>query len=121
MNASMQTDQTRKDHVDCFIKLFAVRDKDQKLIGVVSFEVDWQSSTGILLDDKVLSFSKCIDPSATITLSARLIEGGPRTMTHEAVSDYAEISGQASRTALLAKRQIPRPERLYVNMSGIIN
>lgn len=41
MNSSLNNEQAKKEHVDCQIKLFAVRDKDQKLIGVVSFEVDW--------------------------------------------------------------------------------
>ena len=34
------TDQS-KDLVVCTLKLFAVRDKDQKLIGVVNFSIDW--------------------------------------------------------------------------------
>ena len=31
----------RRDEVVCYLKLFAVREKDQKLIGMVNFTVDW--------------------------------------------------------------------------------
>ena len=32
---------SQHDLVVCTLKLFAVRDKDKKLIGVVNFTVDW--------------------------------------------------------------------------------
>ena len=50
-----------QDSVVCTLKLFAVRDKDQKLIGVVNFPIDWKSSQNTLKDHKALSFQKCID------------------------------------------------------------
>lgn len=57
MNSSMQTDlATKRDLVVCLLKLFAVREKDQKLIGVVSFEIDWQLDKQLILDCKVLPF-----------------------------------------------------------------
>ena len=31
----------QSDLIVCTLKLFAVRDKDKKLIGVVNFTVDW--------------------------------------------------------------------------------
>ena len=53
----MQTDlATKRDLVVCLLKLFAVREKDQKLIGVVSFEIDWQLDKQLILDCKVLPF-----------------------------------------------------------------
>ena len=61
------------DLVTCTLKLFAVRDKDRKLIGVINFGVDWKSERTLLKDRKVLSFQKCIDPQASITITARLI------------------------------------------------
>ena len=63
MNSSMQTDLAmQKDLVVCLLKLFAVREKDQKLIGVVSFEIDWQLEKLLIFDNKILPFQKCIDP-----------------------------------------------------------
>ena len=51
-----------------------MRDKDKKLIGVVNFTVDWQSGTTVLKDQKLMQFQKCIDPQATICISARLLD-----------------------------------------------
>ena len=51
-----------------------MRDKDQKLIGVVNFDVDWLSESPALKEGEVLPFQKCIDPNATITVSAKLLE-----------------------------------------------
>ena len=62
------------DLVICTLKLFAVRDKDRKLIGVINFPVDWKSERSLLKDRKVLSFQKCIDPKASITITARLVD-----------------------------------------------
>ena len=56
------------------MKLFAVREKDKKLIGVVNFIVNWQSEQDLLLDRKVIAFQKCIDPNANITVSARIFD-----------------------------------------------
>ena len=51
-----------------------VRDKDQKLIGVVNFSLDWQSGKTVLKEKKVMQFQKCIDPQASITISAKLLD-----------------------------------------------
>lgn len=76
-----QEDDTKKyELVVCMLKLFAVRDQDQKLIGVVNFSIDWKSQKSILKDHKVLSFQKCIDPNANITVSARLIDNEPENI-----------------------------------------
>lgn len=69
--------EQRADLVVCTLKLFAVRDKDQKLIGVVNFLVDYRSQRTLLKDCKELTFQKCIDPSATITISAKLVDCEP--------------------------------------------
>jgi len=60
--------------VICTLKLFAVREKDQKLIGVVNFPIDYKSGKNTLKDHKVIQFQKCIDPKANITISARLLD-----------------------------------------------
>ena len=39
---------SNQDLVVCTLKLFAVRDKDKKLIGVVNFSIDWQSGKTVL-------------------------------------------------------------------------
>jgi len=40
--------------VICTLKLFAVREKDQKLIGVVNFPIDYKSGKTSLKDHKVI-------------------------------------------------------------------
>ena len=55
MSSIVDADQKR-DEVVCLLKLFAVREKDQKLIGMVNFNVDWQSNKTVLKDHEVLSF-----------------------------------------------------------------
>ena len=74
------SENAREDLVVCTLKLLAVRDKDYKLIGLVNFEVDWQKDNNevtLLFDQKVLSFQKCIDPAASITVSAKLVDVPP--------------------------------------------
>ena len=74
------SENAREDLVVCTLKLLAVRDKDYKLIGLVNFEVDWQKDNDevtLLFDHKVLSFQKCIDPAANITVSAKLVDLPP--------------------------------------------
>ena len=39
---------SNQDLIVCTLKLFAVRDKDKKLIGVVNFSIDWQSGKTVL-------------------------------------------------------------------------
>ena len=43
-----------RDLVVRTLKLFAVRDKDKKLIGVVNFSIDWQSGRTVLKDQKIM-------------------------------------------------------------------
>lgn len=46
-----QAEESQKfELVICMLKLFAVRDQDQKLIGMVNFAVDWKSQKSILKD-----------------------------------------------------------------------
>lgn len=77
-------DGQKFDIVICTLKLFAVRDQDQKLIGVVNFSVDWKSQKSILKDHQILNFQKCIDPQANITVSARLVDNGFENMCESA-------------------------------------
>ena len=42
-DAASQQEEERNDLVFCNVKLFAVSDKRQKLIGVVNFPVDWKN------------------------------------------------------------------------------
>lgn len=64
---------------------------------MVNFNVDWQSDQTILKDHEVLSFQKCIDSQANITVSAKLteIEDLPEPMT---------------KVSIVQRRQIPKPE-----------
>lgn len=76
---SILSDSTKEDLIVCTLKLLAVRDKDYKLIGLVNFEVDWQSVANnpdpvTLMERKALSFQKCIDPAAHILITCRLVD-----------------------------------------------
>ena len=75
----IQEAEQKNDLIVCTLKLFAVREKDKKLIGVVNFIVNWQSDQDILLDRKVIAFQKCIDPNANITISARIFNSNNMT------------------------------------------
>ena len=55
----------------------------------------------MLKDHKALSFHKCIDPKANITISARLID-----------SDPEKIPESSTKVSIVQKRLIPRPDRL---------
>ena len=97
----------RRDLVVCLLKLFAVREQDQKLIGVVSFEIDWQLDRHVLLENKVLHFQKCIDPAATITISAKLQQPNSMYRSHTQIEDDESNyfpNNSSSLSALAVKR-----------------
>ena len=60
------------DFIVCSLKLFAVSDTRQKLIGVVNFIVDWKAPKYKAKNRQSIPFSKCIDNSAYIVISTRL-------------------------------------------------
>ena len=90
----MTSNSTREtgEFVICNLKLFAVSDTRQKLIGVVNFPVDWKAPKYKAKNRQSIPFSKCIDNAACIIISTKLQD------TYE-----------RSKTDVISKRMIPRP------------
>ena len=67
---SIASDATRVgDSVTLNLKLFAVSDTRQKLIGLVNMPIDWKSPDYKDLSNQSIKFSKCIDSNASIEIS----------------------------------------------------
>jgi len=55
------------------LKLFAVSDTRQKLIGLVNIPIDWKTpGTELIINKEIVPFSKCIDSKAYIQVSVSL-------------------------------------------------
>ena len=70
--AGTSTSYEPGDFIVCSLKLFAVSDTRQKLIGVVNFVVDYKSPKYKAKNRQSIPFSKCIDNSACVVVSTRL-------------------------------------------------
>lgn len=57
----------------CVIKLCAESDQRQKLIGILSFPVDWQKEPFDGLNMHAIPFKKCVDNTAVVVLSTKII------------------------------------------------
>ena len=74
-NTSDSTISHGSDMVVCSIKLYAVSEARQKLIGVVNFGVDWQQGKSYKGKNHAsLGFQKSIDSQAQVVLSTSLID-----------------------------------------------
>ena len=84
-DSSFNTVQTTADgcHLKCKLKLYAVSDNKQKLIGVVDLDVDLPTTSDFVgLDNAVINFQRCIDSKATLKVSTRMEETKSKTNTN---------------------------------------
>lgn len=88
-----------KDSVTLNLKLFAVSDTRQKLIGLVNIPIDWKTlGSEVIMNNEVVPFSKCIDTKAYIQVSVSL-------------KDITVDKPKSIRTGL-HQRHIPKPKTL---------
>lgn len=88
-----------KDSVTLNLKLFAVSDTRQKLIGLVNIPIDWKTlGSEVIMNNEVVPFSKCIDTKAYIQVSVSL-------------KDITLDKPKSIRTGL-HQRHIPKPKTL---------
>jgi hypothetical protein len=74
-NESSIASEGSKDSVTLNIKLFAVSDTRQKLIGLVNIPIDWKGHNRVkMMDREEVTFSKCIDTKAFICFSLSMDE-----------------------------------------------
>lgn len=71
-NRSLLLSESSGDSFNCQIKLFAVSDSRQKLIGSISFFVDWRDDSFKPLNMHAMPFTKCIEKGAILVLSTKL-------------------------------------------------
>ena len=52
--------------------MYAESDQRQKLIGMLSFQVDWQKDKFQGLKMHAVPFKKCVDPGAVVVISTQI-------------------------------------------------
>jgi len=61
------------DDVHCSLKLYAESDQRQKLIGLLQFPIEWQKEQFEGLSMHAVPFKKCIDATACVVISTKLV------------------------------------------------
>lgn len=60
------------DELSCVIKLYAESEQRQKLIGILSFPINWLKEPFDSLNMQAVPFKKCVDRSALIVISTKI-------------------------------------------------